>query len=213
MSGAPISAQPVAEREWWVNPEKWVEVYGDLLFRHALLRVRDAASAEDLVQETLLAAWRSGERYSGAAPERHWLLGILKHKLADHFRRRARGPELLSEGQLAELEKHQFESGWLMGGHWATPMAPGAWADPARSLEQTEFWRTLYECLAKLPMLAARVFVLREVDQCDGGEICRTMNINQNHLLVLMHRSRLALRRCLELHWFRDPPTGESGGG
>jgi len=39
-----------------VDPSEWVDRYGDYLFRYAMLRVRDRSSAEDLVQETFLAA-------------------------------------------------------------------------------------------------------------------------------------------------------------
>ena len=38
------------------DPERWVEEYGDYLFKFALVRLRDSARAEDMVQETFLAA-------------------------------------------------------------------------------------------------------------------------------------------------------------
>ena len=43
------------------DPERWVEAYGDYLFKYALMRLRDSAKAEDAVQETFLAALKGGK--------------------------------------------------------------------------------------------------------------------------------------------------------
>jgi Sigma-70 region 2 len=63
------------------DPRQWVELHGDYLFRDALIRVCNATVAEDLAQETLLAALRSKDRYTGEHSERRWLTGILRHWL------------------------------------------------------------------------------------------------------------------------------------
>src|SRR3954462_8889903 len=73
-----------------IDPERWVEAHGDCLYRYALLRVRRPEVAEDLVQETFLAAVRTQGSYRGQASVRSWLCGILKHKLCDHFRKLGR---------------------------------------------------------------------------------------------------------------------------
>ena len=70
-----------------MNPECWLDKHGDCLFRYALVRVRKREVAEDLVQETLLAAMRGREKFGGRSSERSWLCGILKHKVSDHFRK------------------------------------------------------------------------------------------------------------------------------
>jgi RNA polymerase sigma factor (sigma-70 family) len=72
------------------DPSEWVAQYGDYLFRYAMLRLRDRSAAEDLVQETFLAALKSRGSFSGNSSESTWLIGILKHKIADHFRHQAR---------------------------------------------------------------------------------------------------------------------------
>ncbi|MFP6904479.1 MAG: sigma factor, partial [Verrucomicrobiota bacterium] len=63
-----------------LDPNRWLQEHGDIMFRYAISRVRDAAAAEDLVQETFLAGIKSKERFSGRSTERTWLIGILKHK-------------------------------------------------------------------------------------------------------------------------------------
>ncbi|HKI69022.1 MAG TPA: sigma factor, partial [Verrucomicrobiae bacterium] len=72
------------------DPRQWVELHGDYLFRYALIRVRNATVAEDLVQETLLAALQARDRFTGEHSERSWLTGILRHKVLDHFRQQSR---------------------------------------------------------------------------------------------------------------------------
>lgn len=69
------------------NPEVWVDAHGDALFRYALVRVRQREVVEDLVQETLLSAMRSREKFAGQSSERSWLFGILKRKISDYFRK------------------------------------------------------------------------------------------------------------------------------
>src|SRR5260370_19556626 len=73
-----------------LDPESWVEQYGDDLFGFATARVRNRAIAQDLVQETFLAGIKSGEGFAGRSSERSWLFGILRNKLADYYRRQNR---------------------------------------------------------------------------------------------------------------------------
>jgi RNA polymerase sigma-70 factor (TIGR02943 family) len=185
------------------NPEQWVEEHGDSLFRHALARVGRQVVAEDLVQETFLAAWGSRNRFAGRSSERTWLVRILRHKIADYYRRQKPEVSLDDPEVFAVWEEQQFELGALGGKHWNASAAPTAWKNARQSLEQSEFWITVNHCTRKLPSQAAQVFLLREVDGWETGEICRTMKIKQSHLFVILHRARLALRRCLEANWFK----------
>jgi RNA polymerase sigma-70 factor (ECF subfamily) len=185
-------------------PEQWVERHGDYLFRHAQLRLRDPGAAEDLVQETFLAAWRSRNEFAGRSSERTWLLGILKHKIANFYRQQARQMETADGDALAELEAAQFKRSGFGGGHWSRPGAPGKWPNPARSLEQAEFWQVFHRCIGKLPENLARVFLLREMEECEAATICADLKITPANLFVMLHRARLGMRRCLEANWFAE---------
>ena len=68
-----------------LNSDAWVDQYGDALFHFALARVNRRDIAEELVQETFLAAVQSQKRFKGQSSEKTWLFGILKHKVIDHF--------------------------------------------------------------------------------------------------------------------------------
>src|SRR5262249_28568050 len=85
--------QTKTDTERRLDPGKWLDCHGDYLYRYALMRVREAAMAEDLLQETLLAAVRSYPTHEGRSSERTWLVGIMKHKVIDYFRRSARNTQ------------------------------------------------------------------------------------------------------------------------
>src|SRR5881628_72606 len=85
---AAVAAPPAAGT--LSDPERWVELYGDYLFKFALMRLRDPAKAEDAVQETFLAALKGGKSFAGRSAEKSWLVGILKNKICDHFRKASR---------------------------------------------------------------------------------------------------------------------------
>lgn len=72
------------------DPVRWVKDHGDFLYACAMLRLRDSTKAKDAVQETFLAALRSRGSCHGKSGERGWLVGILKHKICDHYRKTAR---------------------------------------------------------------------------------------------------------------------------
>ena len=74
------------------NPENWVDEYGDYLYRYALSRVKDPIIAEDLVQETFLAALKARHNFQGRSTARTWMIAILKHKIVDYIRQKVREP-------------------------------------------------------------------------------------------------------------------------
>jgi RNA polymerase sigma-70 factor (ECF subfamily) len=72
------------------DPEQWVELHGDYLYKYALIRLRDPSKAEEMVQETFLAALKGGKNFAGRSAEKSWLVGILKNKICDHYRKASR---------------------------------------------------------------------------------------------------------------------------
>jgi RNA polymerase sigma-70 factor (ECF subfamily) len=184
------------------DPERWVELHGDYLFRYALLRLRDAARAEDAVQETFLAALKGGRSFAGRSAERSWLVGILKNKVFDHFRKASRETSFTDLEFYSDEESDRFISEGLFKDGWNHDLGPREWSSPGASLDSEVFWKTFHDCSAKLPKNVAAVFNLREVDGVESREICAMLNISENNLWVMLHRARMALRRCLETHWF-----------
>lgn len=189
------------------DPRAWVDQHGDYLFRFALFRLRDASLAEDIVQETLLAALQTYQAFEGRGSERTWLTGILKHKIIDHYRRASREtPVSQFEGEGFEHEElFRREGKWK--DHFDPARAPVDWqANPAELLQQNEFWQVFKQCLAPLPERIANAFTLREVEGHSSEEICEILSVSTNNLWVMLYRARAHLRRCLELNWFTRQP-------
>lgn len=184
-----------------LDPGKWLDYHGDYLYRYALVRVREAVVAEDLLQETLLAAVGSYRAHEGRSSERTWLVGIMKHKVIDYFRRAARNAQIRLTTEDDEIE--WFEESGPSRGHWRKDRGPTSWiGDAGECFESREFWKTLEHCLSQLPPQMSIAFTLREIDGLTSNEICEILNVTPNNLWVLLHRSRRKLRHLLEANWF-----------
>ncbi len=190
-----------------LNADKWVDEYGDYLYRYALIRVNNKKIAEDLVQETFLSALKAKDRFEGQSSERTWFTTILKNKIIDYYRRAEHQYREYPDKQQDDPEESDFQQEGEMPGFWRINKAPEDWGEhPEEALHQKEFMRILQECIAELPKRLARVFTLREIDQEDSDAICKQLEITSSNLWVMLHRARHQLRKCLEINWFGMKP-------
>jgi len=180
---------------------KWVAEYGDILFKYAISRVGTRAEAEDLVQDTFLAALKSSNFAERSAPQT-WLIGILRHKIMDHYRQLYREKSKSGETRLAELtgEGETFESMFTEKGMWKEPVAK--WGFTEQALLDAEFNRIVNACLEHLPVQQKTAFVFRTLEEKSTEEICNDFAVSTTHLGVLLFRARTQLRKCLEINWF-----------
>lgn len=179
------------------SPEQWLPQYGDVLYRYALIRVRDRELAADLVQDTLLAALKAQDSFMGQSSEQTWLVGILKHKMMDFFRKSSREK---TEAMGDDLPDNEFDDFFDQQGSWQIDLS--TWSKPDKALEQEEFMAVLQQCIDRLPSKMAQAFMLRELDDLDSDKICEVMGISMNNFWVMLSRVRLQLRRCLDVNWF-----------
>ncbi len=187
-----------AESSSCIDPKRWVERYGNYLFRYAMVFLREEEQAEDAVQECLLAALEASRNYAGKSSEKTWLTGILKHKIVDSIRRQSRekpldAPQILADS-LPEDEELFDETG-----HWFASIP--SLDDPASALEKKRFWLALDKCIAAMPPKLAQLFMLRELAGMDTDNICKDMQITSTNLWTMLYRSRMNLRECLEINW------------
>lgn len=189
-----------------LDPEKWVDRHADMLYRYTLSRLRDREAAEDLVQETLLAAFKTRDTFAGQSTERTWLIGILRHKIVDHIRKltAARGR---CEGE-SDADRAALDDIFDQRGKWRRD--PGDWpGDRLTPGEREELRRAIDRCAEKLPPTLAAVFTLRELEQMDSESICQVLTISPTNLWTRLHRMRMMLRQCLERTWLGSPPDSE----
>ncbi len=177
--------------------KQWVVEHGDALHRYALSMVRDVATAEDLVQDTFLAALKAETKFRGRSNPRTWLTGILRHKIVDHFRVKTK--EASYTGEAIELDSELFDS----QGRWIDP--PSNWpTDPHQRLAGMQFREALNQCLNRLDDAKRAVIMLRAFEGLSSEEVCKELAITPTNLWVLAHRARETLRRCLDKHWFGE---------
>lgn len=187
--------------------ERWLSQYGDHLYRYACSRVADASQAEDLLQETLISALKSFESFRGQSTEKTWLTGILRHRILDFYRKRARQWRVPDSFE-------GVEGSWFdQDGHWNREHSNAGmeWEpDPSHILDQKEFMETLHHCITQLPEKAAAVFVQRELEFEKTASILEDLNISESNLWVLLHRARNMLKRCIQTNWELNSETEQS---
>jgi RNA polymerase sigma-70 factor (ECF subfamily) len=178
-----------------VNFKQELEALRPYLMRYASLHLRNRDAAEDVVQETLLAALAAEAGFAGRSNLRTWATGILKHKVVDAIRRAGRERPLEGEDDTAD-----FDALFDERGHWHEH--PEAWPAPDGALQEKQFLAALQRCLDGLPARTAQAFLLREHMGLETAEICKELGITSTHCWVLLYRARMALRECLDKSWF-----------
>ncbi len=149
-----------------------------VLYRFALRATRDRELAKDLTQEALLAVVAQAESFAGRSSLRTWAIGILSHKVIDHFRRR--GTNLVDESNDADL--------------LAAPSAE----DVERVVAARQELAAVERALGRLTEGERMAVILVDVEQLEREECCSALGVSATHLRVLLHRGRNRLRRMLE---------------
>lgn len=186
-----------------VDPQHWVERYGDYLFNYAVVRVNDRGKAEDLVQETFLAGLKAQDRFRGESTERTWLTSILKRKIIDTYRKKYTS----KESSFGEHEQTVFDGDFYRSeepfrGHWLEGMGPNSYSLlPEGELEQAELMKFIRLCIENLKPQLAAAFIMKIIDEEDSDAICKELGITSSNLWVMLHRARLRMRDCLEKKW------------
>lgn len=183
-----MSADPLRQAETWLAD------HGDALLAYAVQRTPSAPVAEDLVQETLLSGLKGAGDFRGEAAVRTWLIGILRRKIADFYRRQSRENETLDA-----------DAPWPFDADHRWRTRPADWGgDPAQIAESAEFQAALASCLEKLGPTLRPAFQMRVLDEANTEEICSELGITPTNLSVRLARARVLLRDCLERNWLAE---------
>ncbi len=126
-----------------------------------------------------------------------WLIGILKHKVIDYYRK------LTPESADASIEDFAYSTDSLFNEKEKWKIKPGDWGgDPKNVYERKELMTVIYACLGDMPEKMAKVYTLREIEGVTTAEICELFQTGKNNCWVILYRARMLLRRCLEVNWF-----------
>lgn len=164
--------------------------YQNSLLRLARSYVRDAALAEDVVQDTWLGVLRGVERFERRSAFRTWLFRILVNRAKTRGVREARYEPLEPESE-SPLDGHFDERG-----RWRAP--PGIWhLTPERMAHSGEIGSLIAQALTHLPEMQRRVVTLHDIEQLDSKEVCNILDITETNQRVLLHRGRTRIRAAL----------------
>ncbi|HUG95555.1 MAG TPA: RNA polymerase sigma factor [Pleomorphomonadaceae bacterium] len=161
-----VFADEIAFRAWY--DRSLPTVYGYLFHRCG----RNPELAEELTQEAFVEAVRSYGRFRGQADATTWVIGIVRHKLVDHFRRAERDTRRLAALSARELGASRAES--------APPTLPD----------------DVDDALALLPALQRAVLVLHYMDQLSVREVARSLGKTEAATASLLARGRDAFRQA-----------------
>ena len=131
---------------------------------------------DDLVQEVFLAAWENLEKFRGESSLRSWLLGIARHKVEDHYRRRLREAELPveEEGPVPEpVDPHNIQE----------------------AIEQQQAAKKTQEVLASLPEAYSIVLRWRYWEKRGLSEIAQETGRTEKAIERLLARAREQFKR------------------
>jgi RNA polymerase sigma-70 factor (ECF subfamily) len=182
------------------NPEKWLSLYGDLMYQYTLPRVKDCEIAQDMVQETFLSGLKGLAGYKGEASEKNWLFTILKNKIIDFYRKRAKEESVFQMPDLKLIDDEWFN----VEGGWAENRMPHDWQASDTPVERKEIQKIINWCKNHLKELQQHVFTLKYMEDLDSVEICKVLNISSSNYWVLIHRARLQMRDCVEKYWLKN---------
>ncbi len=173
------------------------ENYSDYLYNYAITRVNDEHIAEDLVQDTFVAAIKSIKNFESKSKESTWLTAILKNKIIDHYRKKVNKYHQESIETL-----HNTNDYFDNRGSWRTDQRPTDWhLGSGHSVDQKEFYEVLQKCIGRLNELQRIAFVMKHLDDEDTDDICKELQITTSNYWVIIHRAKLQLRKCLEINW------------
>jgi RNA polymerase sigma-70 factor (ECF subfamily) len=173
------------------------------MLKFAQLQLRDAAAAEDVVQDALLGAMKNADKFAGKAAFKSWVFAILKNKIIDYIRGKTR---TVAISDLQDDPSGQEDASFLFDEveHWKAEHAPSKWRNPEQQMQNGQFWQVFEACLNKLPATQGRCFMMREFIGLESSEICNELAMSTTNLHVQLHRARLSLQKCLDSHWFKE---------
>ena len=167
--------------------EQLVERYQGRLFRTAYMIVRNRHDSEDIVQETLIQAWRSLHLVREPAAFRGWLMRICTNKATSMTRKRQRRAT-------DPYDSESLETASAMAGTTSSSTT-----DPAESSEVNAQVEALADLLASVRPELRIVWVLREVDDMSYEEIAQALNLTESTV-----RGRLARARALVMRQMKE---------
>lgn len=168
--------------------ERFVREHTDWMLALALRYVRDAALAEDCVQEAFLQAFRNIREFEGRSALKSWLFRIVVNATLMKLRSRRGALEQPLDDVLPQIDcgRNSVATAW-------TEMAT-----PEQLLERKETCELVAAKMLELPDGYRIVLLLRDIEGLSTEETARLLATTEGAVKVRLHRARAAFRELVE---------------
>jgi RNA polymerase sigma-70 factor (TIGR02943 family) len=183
-----------------ITLENWINQFSDELFSWALYKTSSKETAEDLVQETFLAAFHKINTFQEKSKPKTWLFSILNNKVIDYYRSNNHNSKQtlnISEKSGYELSDGMFDE----NGNWESNDINAIWDEEQELLDNSEFNNIMQECMEDLPQKWNIAVTSKYLTDKNTEEICEELEITVTNYWQIIHRSKLILKKCLEIKW------------
>jgi RNA polymerase sigma-70 factor (ECF subfamily) len=180
--------------------EKWVNEFSDELFSWALYKTSSKETAEDLVQETFLAAYHKIETFQEKSHPKTWLFSILNHKIIDYYRKNSKSKE--KEVNINEKTGFQLTDDIFNDNeNWKSNELNPIWDQEEALLDNQDFNKIMASCMDDLPLKWKEAVTSKYLTEKSAEEICQDLQISVTNYWQIVHRAKLLLKKCLEIKW------------
>ncbi|MEZ7515828.1 sigma-70 family RNA polymerase sigma factor [Flavobacterium frigidarium] len=180
--------------------ENWVSQFSDELFSWAFYKTSSKETAEDLVQETFLSAYRKLANFEGKSQPKTWLFAILNNKIVDHYRLAAR----TTKQQFSITEDSGFQLSndiFTEDGCWRNDQVNPLWNQDEELLDNADFNLILQQCMEELPSKWKLAITSKYLTDKNTDQICQDLEMTTSNYWQVTHRAKLLMRKCLETKW------------
>ena len=174
----------------------------DSLYSGALRMTRNPADAEDLVQETMLRAYRSFDRFEPGTNLKAWLFRIMTNAYINTYRKRQREPQKVSSDELEDFDLYQE----------LKTHDPEMTRTPETIVLDSLVDSDITEAIDALPDQFRMAVLLSDVEGFSYAEMAEIMDVPLGTVMSRLHRGRKALQKRLwELARDRGIVKGDPG--
>jgi RNA polymerase sigma-70 factor (ECF subfamily) len=159
----------------------------DSLYAGALRMTRNPADAEDLVQETMLRAYRSFDRFEPGTNLKAWLFRILTNAYINVYRKRQREPQKVSQDDVEDFDLYQE-----LKDH-----DPQFSATPETIVLDSLVDSDITDAIDDLPEQFRLAVVLSDIEGFTYAEMAEIMDVPMGTVMSRLHRGRKALQKRL----------------
>ncbi|WP_366184368.1 sigma-70 family RNA polymerase sigma factor [Flavobacterium ovatum] len=180
--------------------ENWVHQFSDELYSWALYKTTSKETAEDLVQETFLAAFNKIDSFQGKSQPKTWLFAILNNKVVDYYRLSARTTK--NNFSLTEESGYELSDGLFnTTENWVNMELNSIWEQEGELLDNDDFNMVFQYCMDDLPEKWKLAITSKYLTDNKAEAICKELEITASNYWQIIHRAKLLLKKCLENKW------------